>query len=419
MLTELKCKNAKAEDKDRKLSDSHGLYLDVLRTGTRVWRWDFRFGGKGLTITLGRYPELSLADARLERAALDKIRRSGIDPRTARHQAKASQVDAEAATFEAIARQWHAQRRGLWTATHAANIMSGLEREVFPHIGHMPVTQIKVPMVLSALKPIEQRGAVDRAHRTRQFISSIFEFAIASDLAEHDPTAKLKGALPPKQNGRHPALRTIEDAQALLRAAEDAPGHPLTKLASRMLAVTAVRSGPLRHAEPHEFEELDGEAPLWRIPASKMKLDVIQKQQEAFEFIVPLPPEAVEIVKVALQLSAGGRYVFPNVRFPNKPMSENAISVMYRRLPQFAYRHVPHGWRSTFSTIINERAQELDRPADRAIIDLMLAHKPVGVEAAYNRASFMGRRRQIAGEWAELLVGPLPPPASLLEGPRR
>lgn len=420
MLRDLDCKTAKGRDKPYKRADAHGLYLYVTPNGCRSWRWNYRFQKRGQTLTLDRYPELSLAQARLERAELDKIRRSGVDPRTARQQAKTAQADADAATFERIARRWHVQQQHMWTPKHASNIMRGLEREVFPHLGSLPITQIKAGLVLaSVLQPIEQRGAIDRAHRTCQRISAIFEFAKASDLAEHDPAAKLTGALKRKANGRRPALRSVEDARALLLAAEAEPGQPMTKLASRLLAVTAVRSGSLRHAEPHEFEGLDGPEPIWHIPASKMKLDVKQKQMEEFEFIVPLSLQAVEIVKLAIQFTAGGRYVFPNTRSANKPMSDSALSMMYRRLPQFAMRHVPHGWRSTFSTIMNERAQEVDRPGDRPVIDLMLAHKPVGVEAIYNRASFMTRRRKIAEEWAELLLGPLPPPASLLNGRRR
>jgi integrase len=417
-MNDLKCKNAKPRDTAYKITDSHGLFLHVLPTGLRVWRWRFRIDGSEQTMTLGRYPELSLTNARLERAAADKIRRSGVDPRQDRQKVIQSHADAEAATFKAVALRWHAQRQDRWTAIHATNIKTGLERDVFPNIGDKPVSNVTSKMVMSILEPIEARGAVDRAHRLRQHLSAIFQFAIALDLAEHDPAAKLKGALKPKVNGRQPALRTIEDARALLLAAEKEPGHPLTKLASRLLALTAVRSSSLRHAEPHEFE-LDANVPIWRIPASKMKLSKAEKQSEAFEFIVPLGPQAVEVVKLALKLTEGGKYVFPNARFANKPMSENAISTMYRRLPKFSSRHVPHGWRATFSTVMNERAQELERAGDRAIIDLMLAHKPSGVEALYNRASFMPRRRQIAEEWAELLVGPLPPAASLLEGPRR
>ena len=416
-MNDLQCKNAKPRDKAYKISDSHGLYLHVRPTGLRVWRWNFRIDGSEQTMTFGRYPELSLADARLERAAADKIRRSGVDPRQDRQKVMQSHADAEAATFKSVALRWHLQMQDRWSTLHAVNVKAWLERDVFPKIGGTPVSKVTSKILWPILETIQKRSA-DRAHRLRRHLSAIFEFAMALDLTDHDPAAKLRGALKPKVNGRQPALLTIEDARALLLAAEKEPGHPLTKLASRLLALTAVRSGSLRHAEPHEFE-LDTEAPIWRIPAAKMKLSKAEKQSEAFDFIVPLAPQAVEVVKLAMELTKGGKYVFPNARFANKPMSENAVSVMYRRLSKFASRHVPHGWRSTFSTIMNDRAQDLERAGDRAIIDLMLAHKPTGTEAAYNRASFMKRRRQIAEEWAELLVGKLPPPASLLEGPRR
>jgi len=416
-MNDLQCKNAKPREKAYKLSDSHGLYLHVRPTGLRVWRWNFRIDGSEQTMTFGRYPELSLADARLERAAADKIRRSGVDPRQDRQKVMQSHADAEAATFKSVALRWHLQMQDRWSTLHAVNVKAWLERDVFPKIGGTPASKVSSKILWPILETIQKRSA-DRAHRLRRHLSAIFEFAMALDLTDHDPAAKLRGALKPKVNGRQPALLTVEDARALLLAAEKEPGHPLTKLASRLLALTAVRSGSLRHAEPHEFE-LDTEAPIWRIPAAKMKLSKAEKQSEAFDFIVPLAPQAVEVVKLAMELTKGGKYVFPNARFANKPMSENAVSVMYRRLSKFASRHVPHGWRSTFSTIMNDRAQDLERAGDRAIIDLMLAHKPTGTEAAYNRASFMKRRRQIAEEWAELLVGKLPPPASLLEGPRR
>lgn len=419
MLRDLVCKSAKGRDKPYKLADSHGLYLYVTPKGCRSWRWNYRFQGKSGTRTLGTYPETSLSDARLARAELDKLRRNGTDPSIGTKLALAALRDAEVRTFEAAAREWHARRRATLTPQHAENILSGLEKEVFPHFGNLNVKDIKSSMVLAALKPIIDRGAIDRAHRTRQFIASIFDFAISSDWAESNPASRLKGALPAKRNGRQPALRSVEDARALLQTVEAEPAYPLTKLVSRMLAITAVRSFPLRMAEPHEFEDLDGEQPIWRIPAAKMKLDVEQKRQEALDFIVPLPPQAVEIVKFAMAFSPGAKYVFPSSRHYHKPMSENAISSMYRRLPRFASRHVPHGWRSTFSTVMNERAQEMDRPNDRAVIDLMLAHKPTGVEAAYNRSHYMARRRQIAEEWANLLLDGLPPAASLLEGRRR
>jgi integrase len=236
-------------------------------------------------------------------------------------------------------------------------------------------------------------------------------------LAETDPAASLRKALQPIRRKHYPALRSLEEARALILATEAAPHHPLTKIASRLIALTAVRFGPLRHAEPGEFEGLSGSSPIWRIPAAKMKLDKEQKEQEAFDFIVPLAPAAVELVQLARRFSGNSPYLFPNGRNPLKPMSDAVLSVAYRRLPAFASRHVPHGWRSTFSTIMNERAIELERH-DRAVIDLMLAHKPSGVEGIYNRAAYMARRREIAVEWAELLLQGLPPSSSLLEGRR-
>jgi integrase len=237
-------------------------------------------------------------------------------------------------------------------------------------------------------------------------------------LAETDPAASLRKALQPVRRKHYPALRTIEEARALLLAAEAAPGHPLTKIMGRLIALTAVRFGPLRHAEPHEFEEMASSSPIWRIPAAKMKLDLQQKEQEAFDFIVPLAPAAVDLVQLARRFSVNSPYLFPNGRNPLKPRSDAVLSVVYRRLPGFASRHVPHGWRTTFSTIMNERAIELERH-DRAVIDLMLAHKPSGVEGIYNRAAYMPRRRELAQEWAELLLQGLPPSSSLIEGNRR
>jgi integrase len=418
VLTDAKCKAAKPQDKPYKLADTRGLHLFVTPAGFKSWRWKFRVDGKEKRLTFGAYPDVSLAQARELRDEALKAKRSGVDPALARRQDRAAKAMASVDSFEAIARIWHARRVSTWSKRHGENILKSLQDEVFPRIGSLPIRQVTAPMVLEVLAPIERRGAIDQAHRIRQRMSDVFVFAIASGLAEGDPAAVVKKALQPVTKRNYPALRKIEDARALLRATEDAPGFPLTKLASRLMAITAVRSEPLRYAEPSEFEGLSGSSPVWRIPAAKMKLGLEQKQQEAFEFVVPLPPLAVEIVELAKRLTAPGPYLFPSLRHAHRPMSENALSTMYRRIPEFAGRHVPHGWRSTFSTIMNERAIAMDRAGDRAIIDLMLAHKPEGVEAIYNRAAYMPRRREIAEEWAELLLGPLPPSQSLLDGKR-
>jgi len=416
MLTDAQCKAAKPAAKPYKLADSRGLYLFVTPTGFRSWRWKYRVAGREKTLTLGSYPELKLTAARDARDEARKAHKAGLDPSQTRQKEREARARDEATTFESIATQWHTRNLPRWTKDHGDFVLRFLKAAAFPKLGAKPLKTITSPMVLEVLTPIEQRS-IERGHRLRGYISDIFVFAIASGLAETDPAASLRKALQPVRRKHYPALRSIEEARALLLAAEAAPGHPLTKIASRLIALTAVRFGPLRHAEPAEFEGLTSSSPIWRIPARKMKLDIQQKEQEAFDFIVPLAPAAVELVQLARRLSGSSPYLFPNGRNPLKPMSDAALSVAYRRLPAFASRHVPHGWRSTFSTIMNERAIELERH-DRAVIDLMLAHKPSGVEGIYNRAAYMTRRREIALEWAELLLEGLPPSSSLLEGKR-
>lgn len=416
-LTDAEIRAAKPRSRPYKLADSGGLYLFVTPSGFKSWRWKFRVAGREQTLTLGSYPALKLTAARDLRDDARRAHRQGLDPSATRREVKEARARDAAATFEALARQWHARRRAQWTKTHAANVLTFLQQVAFPRLGSRPIRSITSPMVLEVLTPVEKRS-IERAHRLRGYISDIFVFAIASGLAELDPAASMVKALAPIRRRHYPALRTIEEARELLRQAEAAPGHPLTKLAGRLLALTAVRSGSLRYAQWQEFEALGSSSPTWRIPAAKMKLALEQKTQEAFDFVVPLAPAAAEIVRLVQRFSADAPFLFPNGRNPNLPMSENTLSIAYRRLPAFASRHVPHGWRSTFSTIMNERAIELERPGDRAVIDLMLAHKPRGVEAIYNRAAYMNRRREIAEEWAELLLQGLPPSSSLLEGHR-
>lgn len=355
--------------------------------------------------------------ARSAREAAAAQLAQGFDPSRSKKQQAAN-------SFEAVAKLWHRQRKELLSDKHAAKVLRSLEADAFPIIGHLPIASIRPAHILEVLRQIEDRGAVDQAHRMRQRISDVFVFAVASGLSETDPAAMLRKALRPINKRNYPALDKIEDARNLL--VEDAllNGWPHTKLATRLMALTAVRSEPLRYAEASEFEGMDGDSPIWRIPAAKMKLGLENKRspdkQKVYEFIVPLSRQATEVVKIAIEAAHGGPYLFPNTRFPTKPISDNAISKRYRDLG-YSGRHVPHGWRSTFSTIMNERAERLwraaghiDAPPDRMIIDLMLAHQQDGVEPIYNRAAYMERRRELAQEWADLLCEGLPSALSLL-----
>ena len=417
MLTDKECKAAKAGAKPVKLFDAHGLHLLVSTTGHKSWRLKYRIGGKEKQIGFGGYPDVALKEAREMSATARKALHEGRDPALefstkAKRRALATDPDN---SFEAVARRWHGLQQPQWKARHAAEVLNSLERDVFKALGRMDIRHVRAQHVRDLLVGVQARGALETGHRLLQRISSVFRYAMAEELTEFDPTDAVEHALQKFAKKRQPALLSIPHARAFLKAYEAQPGFPTTKLASRLLALTAARPGMVQMAEPMEFEDLDGTAPIWRVPAEKMKLRKAESEQEAFDFILPLSRQAVETVKVALEFAGRRKFLFPSARHSHRPITDNALNVAYRRVTGWEGRHVPHGWRASFSTIMNERALDLDRAADRAIIDLMLAHVPKGVEGRYNRAAYMPRRRQIAQEWADLLCEGLPSPETLLD----
>ena len=243
---------------------------------------------------------------------------------------------------------------------------------------------------------------------------------MAIGLTDVDPAAGLGVALPVKpRTKKQPAITDLKKLRQVLADCDAERCRAETKLGLRMLALTAVRPGELRMARWAEFEDLDGAAPLWRIPAARMKGDRDRKGEEAGDHLVPLAPQAVAVMHVMQSLTGGGELVFPSERHTHKPMSENTLRALLIRAGYYQ-RHVPHGFRAAFSTIMNERAERADRPGDRAVIDLMLAHIPANkIEGAYNRAAYMARRREIAQEWADLVMKGREAPAALIGLPMR
>ena len=363
MLTDVAVRKAKAAEKAYKMADGQGLYLMVTTTGVRSWRMDYRFSDKRRTITFGLYPDVSIVDARKKRAAARKQLDDGIDP------GADVELPVLPATFEAVARQWHALNASRWKPSHAVSVMAQLEQDVFPVLGPKIITTINAPMVLAALRRIEARGAIDTARRLRQRISAVFVFGIASGICTDDPAAIILRAMAPmKLAGLRPALTTIDEAHQIIADCDAADGTANIKLAMRLLALTGVRPGELVGAAWDEFEGLDGEAPLWRIPKERMKGELGAQ----FEHWVPLSAQAVATIKA---VPRKGALLFPNRRSPRVPMTGDALSALLARAG-YRGRHVPHGWRSTFSTLMNQIVERQGRIEDRAIIDLMLAHTP-------------------------------------------
>ncbi|HYD12856.1 MAG TPA: integrase arm-type DNA-binding domain-containing protein [Allosphingosinicella sp.] len=428
MLTDLKARNAKPRAKNYKLGDSGGLYLYVTTKGSRSWRMKYRFAGKERRLSFGPYPEVSLAEARQKRDEARRLLRDHRDPAIEQLRRKLSAAVDHAETFETVARRWYAMHKQRWTPVHASDVIKSLEREIFPSLGSIPISQLDAPLVLATLRKIEARGSLETAKRVRQRMSAVFIHAISEGICSTDPAAIVAKAMKPaRKRSRQPAIADLDELRQLLRTVEGSGASPVTKIGSRLLALTAVRPAVLRGAQWSEFEGIDwetGEAmanghPIWRIPSQRMKLVLERKDDASYEHLVPLSRQALEALVAIRPLTGRFKLVFPSERHAHRPMSENAIGYLYNR-SGYHGRHVPHGWRAAFSTIMNELAEREGRASDRAIIDLMLAHIPTNkVEGAYNRAAYMERRREIAHEWSNILTEGLVPASELLFGPRR
>jgi hypothetical protein len=426
-LTVVAIRNAKPGDKPYKLADERGLYLFVTPKGTKSWRLKYRFGGKEKALTFGQFPEVSLSEARDRRDAARATLRTDRDPAVEAERERRAAIAAIGATFQASALAWHEDERPRWSPRHAIVVMNALTRDVFPDLGKLPIADIDGPAILKALRKIERRGSIETAKRVLGYIAAIFVRAKGEHLVTVNPTADLINALKPTPRGaKQPALTSIRDLLTLQRVVDASTSNPTTKIASRLLAITAVRVGVLRTATWDEFEGIDwadiaspSPAALWRISAERMKLEVEDKGDEAFDHDVPLPIAAVDALRALHRLTGRGKLLFPGNLAAREPMSDAALSTLYKRMDGGRYkgRHVPHGWRSAFSTNMNEWAMENGKEGDRLLIDLMLAHRPKGVsgsEFAYMRAKFAARRRALAEVWAAMITEGLSHPDTLL-----
>ncbi|RHW16841.1 DUF4102 domain-containing protein [Sphingomonas gilva] len=419
MLNDAKVRSAKPQAKPYKLTDSHRLYLLVSPSGGKLWRWGFAYDGKQKTMALGIYPMVSLLDARAKRDEARALLDQGKDPTVVKKLRIEANIEAGRNTFERVAREWHKTYKAQWAAVHADDVLRSLERDAFPGIGALPISELTPPKILEVLRAIEDRGSIETAKRVRQRISAVFVYAIAQGMAQTDPAEKLGAVLKPLRRGRQPAITDLARLRQMIKDAEEDYARPVTRLALRFLALTAVRPNELRGARWDEFGELNGPRALWCIPAARMKGNLDRKEELGGDHLVPLTSQAVTVLRALWPLTGGCELLFPSNRHAHRPMSENAIGYLLNRAGYHGH-HVPHGFRATFSTIMNEWAEREGKEHDRKIIDLMLAHVPKEkVEGAYNRAAYMPRRRELAQVWADMVSKGLPAPVVLVERPSK
>lgn len=387
-LSDTAARKAKPEEKPYKMADGGGMYLEVMPNGSKYWRMKYRFNGKEKRLALGVYPDVPLTLARDRRDAARKQLAQDIDPGEHKKATKAAKADRAANSFEIIAREWFAKHSPNWAASHADKIMRRLERDLFPWVGSRPIADITAQELLSALRRIEARGAVETAHRAMQNCGQVFRYAIATGRAQRDPTPDLKGALPPVKETHLAAITEPDKVGALLRAFDDYRGYFVTRCALRLAPLVFVRPGELRKAE---WTEIDLDRAEWNIPAARMKMRE--------PHLVPLSAQAVAILKELQALTGDGHYVFPSPRTSQKPMSDNAILSAMRRMGFAKDEMSGHGFRAMARTILDEVLQV--RPD---YIEHQLAHAvrdPNG--RAYNRTAHLAERRKMMQQWADYL----------------
>lgn len=389
MLTDTKIRTAKAAEKPYRLFDGGGLYLEVAPGGGKWWRLKYRFGGKEKRLSLGVYPAVNLKAAR-ERC--NKARRQladDIDPGLTRKAEKHTKAVNAGNSFEAVAREWFEKNKATWVDSHSDKIIRRLERDIFPWLGARPVAEVTAPEILRALRRVENRGAVETAHRIQQNCGQVFRYAIATGRADRNPAADLRGALPPVKQEHHASITEPTAIGGLLRAIDGYEGAFVTKCALRLAPLVFVRPGELRKAEWSEFDLGKAE---WRIPPTRMKRRELH--------VVPLSQQALEILNELRPLTGEDRYLFPGVRGRKKFMSENTINAALRRLGYDGTQMTGHGFRSMASTLLNEQGWHRDA------IERQLAHaERNAVRAAYNYAEHLPERRRMMQSWADYLDG--------------
>lgn len=384
-LTDMKIQKSKPKNKPYVLFDGGGLYIQIMVTGAKLWRLKYRVGGKNRLASLGKYPEVSLSDARKKRDTIKQLIADNKDPNIEKTSREENAADD---SFETIAREWYKKFLHTWIPGYYMRIISSLERDVFPYLGARPIREITAPELLGVLRRIEERGAIDTAHRTKAFCGRIFRYAIATGRANRDPSADLRGAIPPPVSGHMAAITDPDRVGELLRAIYDYRGSFPVLCALKLAPMLFVRPGELRKAE---WSEINLDEATWLIPAEKMKMK--------FAHLVPLPRQAVDILRELYNYTGTSKYCFPSARSFLRPMSDNAILSALRRMDFGKEEMSGHGFRAMARTILDE---VLGFRPD--IIEHQLAHRvkdPLG--RAYNRTKFLPERRAMMQQWADYL----------------
>ena len=391
-LNDRQIKNAKPAEtgKKTKLFDGGGLYLEVTPAGGKIFRLKYRIGGKEKTLTIGKYPAVSLSEARQATENARRLLASGQDPSEAKQQEKRERQAAALNTFESIARRWHTDNLHRWKENHAARIISDFEKDVFPAIGEIQITEISVSDVKAVISAIIARGATVTAEKVRQWIGAVYQYAAMLEITDRNPAAVLRGHFEQAKTDHRPALPR-EELTEFYRRLILAEIEPQNRIALILNMLTFLRSTELRGGQ---WNEIDFDAAVWTVPAQRMK----------HEKTAPKPPHTVPLADWTLELLAELKEITGNTPFlfPSRTKTDGVISdaTIGRIIERMGYkgRVTPHGFRSLASSVLNEQGFNPDA------IERQLAHiENNKIRAAYNRADYLNERKEFMQWYSDFL----------------
>lgn len=400
-LTDTAVRQAKPKEKDFSLSDTAGLSLFVAAKGTKAWHFRFSWHGKQPRISLGTYPEISLKEARERRDEARSLIAKGVDPRSQRRDEKLAASTGAVKTFEVVANEWYDFKLPRWAKAKkgaAVQAQLYLDKDLVPTLGKIPIADVKRADVLATLRIVERRGALNVARKCRTWLNEIFRFGIASGYLEVNPAADLDIVAVKEPPEKHNPMLRQHELKEFLQALKGADVMEYTKSAIRLLLLTAVRTGELRHAAWSQFD-MDGA--LWTIPASAVKqlqkVIRIKGEGKVPPYLVPLSRQAVEEVRKVHQLTGRYKLLIAGRSDPSKPISDGTVNVALRRMG-YEGRLTGHGIRATISTALNEMGYNEDW------IEAQLSHAGSSkIRKTYNHAEYVEQRRGMMQDWADYL----------------
>lgn len=397
MLTDVECKNAKCspEKRQQKFNDAGGLYLLVKPNGSKSWFYKYRVNKIEKNLALGSYPKIGLMAARKARDIAKIKRADGVDPIQEKKVQKLKAINPAGDSFRVVANEWYQKQVSKWSPAHATRTKQQLERDLFPWLGDRRLSDIEPVELLATIRKTEARGALETASRGLGVASLIWRYGVATGRVDRDIAADLKGALTPFRGKHFAAITDPKKLGELLRAIKAYRGGLIVRTALQLAPILFQRPGELRAAA---WTEMDLDKGLWTVPSNRMKRTK-EGKENGQDHLVPLPRQAVELLRALHSYTGHSKLVFPGERNHDRPISENSVRTALISMGYTSELQTWHGFRATARTMLAERLEY-----DPQIIEAQLAHSVRDANGrAYNRTTYLEQRAKMMQAWADFL----------------